>query len=227
MALDYTGERLVPEQAEGYSFWEHAYRYRFALGFARGRTVLDIASGEGYGTAALAAVAYSAIGVDISAEAVEHAKTRYKIDARGGQAELIPVTDGSAELVVSFETIEHLRSPAVFIRECHRVLAPGGQLIISTPNREVYSSGGHHNEFHVTEMSGSRNSRTSYVRTSPLRGGTVNAPQPVRGGGSEMRSMMDPPGHRTFLGGGCGGLCVRCSAVMSFKHQRTLFERTR
>ena len=153
MPLDYTGERLVPEQAEGYSFWEHVYRYRFALGFARGRTILDIACGEGYGTAALATVAHSAIGVDISAETVEHARTRYKIDTRLGSAEAIPITDGAAEVVVSFETIEHLQSPAVFIRECHRVLAPGGQLIISTPNREVYSSGGHHNEFHVKEMS--------------------------------------------------------------------------
>ena len=66
MTLEFDGERLIPEKAEAYSFWEHVHRYRFATEFARGRSVLDIACGEGYGTAALAATARSVVGVDIS-----------------------------------------------------------------------------------------------------------------------------------------------------------------
>jgi SAM-dependent methyltransferase len=152
MVLEYTGERLVPEKAEGYVFWEHVYRYRFALQFARGRSVLDIACGEGYGTASLGRVAESVIGVDISESAVDHAKKKYGIDVRVGSAEAIPVPSQTIEVVVSFETIEHVQNPAAFIRECHRVLVPGGLLVLSTPNRDIYSEQGHHNEFHIAEM---------------------------------------------------------------------------
>jgi SAM-dependent methyltransferase len=67
-------------------------------------------------------------------------------------AEAIPLADGAVEVVVSFETIEHVPSPAGFVRECRRVLAPGGLLVLSTPNRDEYSANGHHNEFHVAEM---------------------------------------------------------------------------
>jgi SAM-dependent methyltransferase len=152
MILKYDGERLIPDRAEAYSFWEHIYRYRFAASLVRGKSVLDIACGEGYGTGALAAVARSVVGVDVSPTAVAHARAKYHVDVRVGSAEDIPLADGSVEVVVSFETIEHLRKPAVFIRECHRVLAPGGRLVISSPNREVYSPDGTHNSFHLSEL---------------------------------------------------------------------------
>jgi 2-polyprenyl-3-methyl-5-hydroxy-6-metoxy-1,4-benzoquinol methylase len=63
---EYT-ERMVPEEAHARTFWEHIGRYRFARDFVRGRRVLDIACGEGYGAAALArAGAASVIGIDVS-----------------------------------------------------------------------------------------------------------------------------------------------------------------
>ncbi|SIO66876.1 Methyltransferase domain-containing protein [Singulisphaera sp. GP187] len=151
-ALEYTGERMVPERASGRTFWEHLGRYRFARKFARGRRVLDIACGEGYGAAALAkAGAASVIGVDLSAEACEHARSKYGLDARSGDALAIPLPDRSLDLVVSFETIEHVDDPAAFLDECARVLAPDGVLIVSTPNRPVYSAEGAHNPFHRIE----------------------------------------------------------------------------
>lgn len=151
--LDYTGERMVPEAADGSTFWEHVQRYRFAVPHVHGRRVLDIACGEGYGTAALAVSgATQVIGVDVSPETCAHARSKYGVDARIGSAEAIPLADASVDAVVSFETIEHLEQPEVFLNECHRVLAPGGCLIISTPNRPVYHQRSPSNAFHHQEM---------------------------------------------------------------------------
>ncbi len=151
-ALEYTGERMVPERANARTFWEHVGRYRFAARFARGKRVLDIACGEGYGAAALArAGASSVVGVDLSSEACAHARHKYGLDARPGDALAIPLPDRSIDLLVSFETIEHVADPAAFLEECARVLVPEGTLIVSTPNRPVYSAEGAHNPFHQVE----------------------------------------------------------------------------
>jgi ubiquinone/menaquinone biosynthesis C-methylase UbiE len=151
-ALHYT-ERMVPEEAHARIFWEHIARYRFAKGFVRGKRVLDIACGEGYGAAALAkGGAASAIGIDLSSDVCDHARRKYGLDARPGDAQAIPLPDRSIDVVVSFETIEHVDNPAAFLRECARVLVPEGMFIVSSPNRPVYSSEGKQNPFHRVEF---------------------------------------------------------------------------
>ena len=157
VVLDYTGERMVPEHAAARTFWEHIERYRFAASYARGKRVLDVACGEGYGAAALArAGASQVVGVDISEETCAHARAKYGIDARRGSAEELPLADRSFNLVVSFETLEHLREPARFLSECARVLVPDGLLIVSTPNRPVYrqdvDNPFHHREYDRQEF---------------------------------------------------------------------------
>jgi SAM-dependent methyltransferase len=144
---------MVPEEAHPRIFWEHIARYRFATGFVRGKRVLDVACGEGYGASSLAkAGASSVVGVDISDEVCEHARRKYGLDARTGDAAGIPLPDRSVDVIVSFETIEHVPAPAAFLRECARVLVPEGVLIISTPNRPVYSGDSKQNPFHRTEF---------------------------------------------------------------------------
>jgi SAM-dependent methyltransferase len=151
--MEDTGERMMPETSGAATFWEHIYRYRFAARFVAHKRVLDIACGEGYGAAALLrAGAASIIGVDISAEACEHARRRYGVDARLGSADQIPLPAQSVDVVVSFETIEHVEKPAAFLDECLRVLAPAGTLIISTPNREAFHDLGNPNPFHCSEL---------------------------------------------------------------------------
>jgi SAM-dependent methyltransferase len=152
-AMADTGERMVPETSGVATFWEHIYRYRFATRFVPGRRVLDIACGEGYGSAALLrAGAASVIGVDISEETCDHARGKYGIDARVGSAECIPLPNGSIDTVVSFETIEHVERPDAFLDECVRVLTPHGTLVLSTPNREAFAELGNENPFHCSEM---------------------------------------------------------------------------
>ena len=152
--LSFTGERMVPERADDRTFWEHIYRYRFAARLAKGKKILDIACGEGYGAAALAkAGAAGILGVDVSAEACAHAASKYGIEARVGDAQKIPAESRSFNLIVSFETIEHLLQPELFVAECARVLAPGGTAVISTPNRDVYRQNVPNNPFHLKELS--------------------------------------------------------------------------
>ena len=152
--MEFTGERMVPGRADPATFWHHVYRYRFAAAAARGLRVLDVACGEGYGCHALQqAGAAQVIGVDLSEEAVRHARTRYGVDARVGSAEELPLDAGSLDLVVTFETIEHVPHPACFVDECARVLAPGGRLVLSSPNRELYRLRNGINPFHCSELS--------------------------------------------------------------------------
>jgi SAM-dependent methyltransferase len=126
-------ERLVPDDAVLASLQEHLARYRFAMERARGR-VLDVACGTGYGAAMLGAV-----GVDLSLPTLRYAARRYPGRYIASDALRLPFGHTAFDSVVSFETIEHVPDPGRFVAECARILRPGGILIVSTPNRELWS----------------------------------------------------------------------------------------
>jgi ubiquinone/menaquinone biosynthesis C-methylase UbiE len=148
--LKATGERLIPDkQREEILYAEHVARYRLAAQFARGRRVIDAGSGEGYGAAMLAAgQAAQVIGVDIDEAAVRHARDRYQLEFVQADLLELPFGESSFDLVVCFETIEHLAGADTALAELRRVLAPDGLLIISTPNSSEYLF---ENEFHEHE----------------------------------------------------------------------------
>jgi protein-L-isoaspartate O-methyltransferase len=155
MQMSFTGERYVPE-VRGQIYYEHFHRYALVLEMARDRDVLDIASGEGYGSAALALVARSVLGVDKDEDSVRHAAARYtamNLDFRAGDCTHIPVADASIDLVVSFETIEHLEAQERMLAEVKRVLRPNGRLVVSSSNKLVYSDErSYKNPNHVREL---------------------------------------------------------------------------
>ena len=153
--LPYTGERLVTAVANQ-TMMEHLHRYGLAIDLCDGKVVLDIASGEGYGSSLLAKRALRVYGVDISSEAVEHASKKYEapnLKFLQGRADAIPVADSQIELAVSFETLEHHDLHDEMMRELRRVLKADGLLIISTPDKRYYSEEPKFkNEFHVKEL---------------------------------------------------------------------------
>ena len=156
---EFTGERVIPGQVDVDLLNEHMARYTFAARLARGKRVLDAGCGAGYGSAELARTAESVVGVDRAPEAIEFARAHYaarNLTFEEASCEALPHGGGSFDLVVAFEVIEHLENWRGFLEEARRVLAPNGQLVVSTPNKLYYTeSRGPHgaNPFHVHEFS--------------------------------------------------------------------------
>jgi SAM-dependent methyltransferase len=154
--LPFTGERFVPG-AKGEIWMEHWHRYHFAARWAAGRRVLDVACGEGYGSALLATVAARVTGIDLSQPAIAHAQRTYagtpNLEFARASCTRLPLADGSVDLAVTFETLEHIEGQARFLDELARVVKPGGVLVLSCPNKVEYSDKrGYANEFHVREL---------------------------------------------------------------------------
>lgn len=153
--MEWTGERMITQLRMGAGAAEHLHRYVFASSFCKGKTVLDIASGEGYGTNLLASVAAHVYGVDIDNNAVNEASLKYKknsIQFLQGGVTSIPLPQECVDAIVSFETIEHLREHEAMMSEFKRVLRKDGLLIISTPAKEFYNK---ENKFHLKELTSS------------------------------------------------------------------------
>jgi SAM-dependent methyltransferase len=155
--LEFTGERFTPECVREI-WYEHWHRYAFALALAPGRRVLDAACGEGYGSALLATRAASVLGADISEHAIAHARERYgaapNLDfAVADCTALEGLPARSFDLIVSFETLEHVAAQERMLDRFAELLAPEGVLLISTPDKRTYSDlAGFHNEHHVREL---------------------------------------------------------------------------
>ena len=156
--LSFTGERFLPG-CSGEIAYEHWHRYAFARLFTAGKRVLDAASGEGYGTALLAQSADAAFGLDIDFRTVAHATAAYRSIDRAcfvtGSCDELPFADSSFDVVVSFETVEHLAAADQprMVSEFARVLKTDGVLVFSSPNKAVYSDERQFsNEFHIHEL---------------------------------------------------------------------------
>src|SRR5580693_2671074 len=105
----HTGERNCPDFPDEI-FVNHTKIYRFASQFCVGRRILDVGCGTGYGTAFLSESAKSAVGVDISRQAVRYARRHYgspKVEFLRMRAESLSLADRSFDFVISVENFEH------------------------------------------------------------------------------------------------------------------------
>jgi SAM-dependent methyltransferase len=131
--LELTGERTLPDvPEENYWYRRHVAVYEWIAERCEGRRVVDLASGEGYGTDLLAQRAGEVIGVDANPEAFEHARARYRRPNLGFARGLVEEFDREVDAVVFLQTIEHIHDPDRLLERISR-LAPVAY--ISTPNR--------------------------------------------------------------------------------------------
>ncbi len=158
MTLRLTGERTLPDIAEeNYWFRRHEAAYLLLSSVVTGGSLLEVGAGEGYGTAVLAAQADFSCALDYDASAISHLAQRYsQLHAVRANLAALPFATGSFDNVFSLQVIEHVWDHRQFLLECGRVLAPDGQLVLSTPNRLTFSPGSDVplNPFHTHEFVG-------------------------------------------------------------------------
>ncbi|MBI5191215.1 MAG: class I SAM-dependent methyltransferase [Nitrospirae bacterium] len=157
--IDVTGEVISPDHDNITPlFMRHVAAYRYFNGFTKDKKVLEIGFGEGYGTYYLAEEAREITGLDVSMSLVEHARAKYakkNLYFVKGDATDLPFPDGSFDVVISSQVLEHVKDYMKSVRETARVLRPGGQAIIATPNRKMMIDGVnpyHYKEFSAAEL---------------------------------------------------------------------------
>lgn len=157
MKQQWTGERLETFITDE-TMLEHLHRYAIAMEYVKGKKVLDIACGEGYGANLLAQAAAHVTAVDIDDSTIKKASNKYtatNIIFKTGSALKIPAEDSSFDIITCFETLEHIDRHDEMLTELKRVLAPEGILLISTPEKLNYSDNtGYINPFHKKELYG-------------------------------------------------------------------------
>ncbi len=144
----------VPE--ENYWFRRHEAAYLALAGYCADAVVLEAGCGEGYGADLLAGVARLVCGLDYDALTAAHVGARYpRVRMVRGNLAALPFGESAVDVVANLQVIEHLWDQEGFLAECHRVLRPGGRLLVTTPNRLTFSPGRDTplNPFHTRELS--------------------------------------------------------------------------
>lgn len=224
MWLPYTGERFMPGCDGPEIHLEHLHRYALAAAAVRGR-VLDLGCGVGYGSRQLARRARRVVALDHSPAAVGYARSEHgaaAVEHLAADGRALPFPAGSFDWVICFELIEHVSEGEELLAEIRRVLAADGQLLLSTPNRPVYSEArGYQNPFHQREYD-TRELRAllaeHFVRVSLfgqwLVAGSVSWKLARRSRPEELRTFpldpqlapsLAPLGAPTYLLALCGG----------------------
>lgn len=143
--LEPTGERMIEEAYHhslgGYVIYLlHSASYELAEKYCKGKRVLDLGCGSGYGASRIASYALSVQAVDVSAEAVAFSSEHYPRENLSFLTiepdASLPFPDESFDVVLSFQVIEHVVDDSAYLKEAARVLTKNGVLILITPDRK-------------------------------------------------------------------------------------------
>jgi SAM-dependent methyltransferase len=153
--LALTGERTLPDvPEENYWFQRHLVVYQWIAARTHGRRVVDLACGEGYGSAVLGRTAASVVGVDANPEAFAHAQAKYTAETVRFERNMIELWQGDVDCVVFLQTIEHVQDPDAVLEHVKALIGPRGVAYISTPNVLTLAPKGEErsgNPWHVRE----------------------------------------------------------------------------
>ena len=155
--LEHTGERFLPGVTGTAEIaYDHIARYRFAERYIKGKKIIDLGSGAGYGAHSLSKLAQNVLGVAVSKEAVVYATWRYdapNLHYEAGDVTNLPYPDESFEAAVAFEVLEYLERPEALVEEALRLLQEDGIFVVSTPDKQTYSNDRNYvNPHHSKEM---------------------------------------------------------------------------
>ncbi|MCH5596600.1 class I SAM-dependent methyltransferase [Niabella ginsengisoli] len=151
MALIQTAERVSHvEESDNYVFQRSLFAYAEAAKLVNGK-VLELGTGSGYGIEMIASKATKFVTLD----KFENTNVNELVKANGNieflKTTFPPLTgiaDNSFDFVITFQVIEHIKSDKLFAQEIHRVLRPGGKLIVTTPNKKMSLT---RNPWHIRE----------------------------------------------------------------------------
>jgi len=148
------GERQASPSLEGIRA-DHRGRYEFALRFiARGAQVLDLACGVGYGSYMVANRTHCEriVSVDNSDDAIAYGLKYYyspKINYQRADCFSIGLTPEHFDIILSYETIEHITNERPLLKKFHQALKPSGYLLCSTPNQRKVPFSSVTHPFHI------------------------------------------------------------------------------
>lgn len=150
-------ERLTIDQVGDGSLLAatHVQRYELAAELCAGLRVVDLCCGTGYGTMRMLRTAASAVGVDISTEAIEQARglvgdgDAVRFEQGDAQAFVEGLTAADVDVVVCFEGIEHVPDPGAVVDALARLAGDGVRVLLSIPNSGAFEED---NDFHVTDF---------------------------------------------------------------------------
>jgi 2-polyprenyl-3-methyl-5-hydroxy-6-metoxy-1,4-benzoquinol methylase len=193
-------ERFDPHGAAGTLIdSEHRGRYWWASRLVAAKDVLDAGCGVGYGIEILASAGAAGVtGVDIDPAAVEEAQRRFgeRADAIAqGDLHDLQLDDDSFDVVVCFETIEHLENGERALAEFRRVLRPDGLLLVSSPNPDVYPAGNEHHvhEYRPAELAAAVGEHFAYVTSYRQDAWLASVIEPAADGiGSAVGEWREP-----------------------------------
>ena len=133
--LSLTGERTLPDvPEENYWYRRHLVVYEWVRARVGGLKVVDMACGEGYGSAVLARTAREVVGVDANPEAHEHARLRYTAPGLRFERDLVETFAEPCDAVVFLQTIEHVANPDEVLERFKALVGQDGLIVLSTPN---------------------------------------------------------------------------------------------
>jgi 2-polyprenyl-3-methyl-5-hydroxy-6-metoxy-1,4-benzoquinol methylase len=129
------GERTLPDvPEENYWFRRHLAVYAWVARRLAGQRVIDMACGEGYGADVLARSAAAVVGVEANPDAYDHARLRYRRPNLRFARAMVETFVEPCDAIVFLQTIEHVHDPGGVLEHFAAMLAPGGAVIVSTPN---------------------------------------------------------------------------------------------
>lgn len=142
-----TAERVSHEDmSDNYVFQRSLLAYLEAAKIVSG-DVLEIGAGEGYGIKHIAPKAKNYLTLDKHPVHIDPEYTNVSF-RQMNIPPLAGIEDNSFDFVVSFQVIEHIEEDDKYVSEIHRVLRPGGQFIVTTPNKKMSIT---RNPWHVRE----------------------------------------------------------------------------